>query len=108
MFKSVSREITLAIQAKNGMSGAVAVWMAIIAVASLAAFVFLCVSGYTFLAQRLDTIIAGLIMAGIFVVMALLLAISPARVRRRVRKRAIIARAASAHAPWLLDPGVIG
>jgi hypothetical protein len=108
MFKSVSREITLAIQAKNGMSGAVAVWMAIIAVASLAAFVFLCVSGYTFLAQRLDTIIAGLIMAGIFVVIALLAAIITALVRRRVRERAILARAARAHAPWLLDPRVLG
>jgi hypothetical protein len=108
MFKSLTREITLAIQAKNGMSGAVAVWMAIIALTSLAAFVFLCASGYVFLARRFDAIVAGLIMAGIFVVIALLAAIITSLVRRRVRERAILARAAKGYGPWLLDPRVLG
>ena len=46
MLKSLMREITLAIQAKNGASAAVLVWLAIVALALLTAFVFLCVAGY--------------------------------------------------------------
>jgi hypothetical protein len=109
MFKSVTREIALSFQAKNGLSTAVAVWMAVMAVASLVAFVFLCVAGYAWLTLRFDAIIAGLIMAGIFVVIALLAAVICALVRQRVRERAILARAAKAHSPsWLLDPKIIG
>ncbi len=75
MFKSLTREITLSIQARNGMSPAVVVWTAVIAFASLTAFVFLCVAGYAWLSLRFDSVIAGLIMAGIFVVVALIAAL---------------------------------
>ena len=47
MFKTLTREITLSIQAKSGTSVAVMVWLCIIdAGVCIAAFVFLCVSGY--------------------------------------------------------------
>ena len=109
MFKSLTREITLSIQARNGMSPAVVVWTAVVAFASLTAFVFLCVAGYAWLALRFNGIIAGLIMAGIFVVVALIAAVTSALIRRRVRERAILARAAKAHSPsWLLDPKIVG
>jgi hypothetical protein len=109
MLKSLMREITLSIQARNGMSPAVVVWTAVIAFASLTAFVFLCVAGYAWLSLRFDAVIAGLIMAGIFVVVALIAAIVSALTRQRVRERAILARAAKAHSPsWLLDPKILG
>jgi hypothetical protein len=109
MLKSLMREITLSIQARNGMSPAVVVWTAVIAFASLTAFVFLCVAGYAWLSLRFDAVIAGLIMAGIFVVVALIAAIVSALIRQRVRERAILARAAKAHSPsWLLDPKILG
>jgi hypothetical protein len=109
MLKSLSREITLSIQARNGMSPAVVVWAAVVAVASLGAFVFLCVAGYAWLSLRFDSTLAGLIMAGIFAVAALLAALICMLIRQRVRERAILARAARAHSPsWLLDPKIIG
>jgi hypothetical protein len=109
MLKTVMREITLAIQSRNGTSVVVVVWLAIMAVAVLAAFVFFCVAAYDWLAFRFDPVIAGLIMAAIFAAIAVIAAIAAAVVRRRVRQRAILARAAKAHAPpWLLDPRVLG
>jgi hypothetical protein len=109
MLKNVTREITLAIQARNGMSVAVIVWLAIMAVALLTAFVFLCVAGYDWLSLQYGSIHAGLIMTGIFVVIAMIAAIVSAMIRRRNRERAILARAAKAQAPpWLFDPRVLG
>ena len=108
MFKTVTREITLAIQVRSGLSIVVVVSMAVIATALLIAFAFLCVSGYAWLAVQFGTVFAGLIMAGVFVVIALIAAIVCASARRRTRERAILARAARAHAPpWLLDPKIL-
>jgi len=109
MFKTLAREITLAIQAKNGMSPAVLGWLALMALALVTAFVFLCVAGYDWLALRYDYVVAGLIMTAVFVAIAVIAAIASALIRRRVRERAILARAAKAHAPpWLFDPRVLG
>jgi hypothetical protein len=109
MFKNLAREITLAIQARNGMSPAVLVWLALMALALATAFVFLCVAGYDWLALRYDNVVAGLIMTAVFVAIAVIAAIASALIRRRVRERAILARAAKAHAPpWLFDPRVLG
>jgi hypothetical protein len=108
MIKALANDITLAIQARSGASGGVLVSMGLIVLALLTAFVFLCVAGYDWLALRYDNVTAGLIMAGIFVVLAIVAAIVTALIRRRVRERAILARAAKAHAPsWLLDPRVL-
>ncbi len=108
MLKSLMREIALAIQAKNGISAAVLVWLAVVAFALVAAFVFLCVAGYEWLALAYGSVHAGLIMAGIFVAVAIIAAIVSALIRRRNRERAILARAATARAPpWLLDPRVL-
>jgi hypothetical protein len=109
MLKNLTREITLAIQAKNGMSVAVIAWLAVMAVALVTAFVFLCVVGYDWLSLHYGSINAGLIMTGLFVAVAVIAAIASAMIRRRNRERAILARAAKAHAPsWLLDPRILG
>ncbi len=109
MFKALTREITLSIQAKNGTSVAVMVWLGIMTLAFIIAFVFLCVSGYNWFAVKFGSVFAGLIITGIFVVIGLIAALVGALIRRRVRERAILARAAKAHSPsWLLDPKILG
>ncbi len=109
MLKSWMRDLTLAVQARSGVTPALLVWAAIIALASLTAFAFLCVAGYDWLSLQLGAVAAGLIMAGVFVLVALLAAIVVAVSRRRTRERAILERAARAHAtPWLLDPKILG
>jgi hypothetical protein len=108
MIKSWMRDVTLAIQSKSGATPAVLVWIAVIAVALVAAFVFLCVAGYAWFAVQFGTVFAGLIMAGIFVLLALIAFVICAQVRRRARERAILERAARAHAgSWLLDPKIL-
>lgn len=109
MLNALTREITLAIQARNGTSVAVVVWLAIMALAGFAAFAFLCVGGYAWFAVQFGDVFAGLIMAGIFAAIALIALLITTLVRRRVRERAILARAAKAHSPsWLLDPKLLG
>jgi hypothetical protein len=109
MLKGIANEVSLSIQTRSGLSPAVIAWTAVIALAAVTAFIFLCIASYAWLSLRFDGVTASLIMAGIFVVVALLAALIAALVRRRVRERAILARAARAHAPsWLLDPKLLG
>jgi hypothetical protein len=108
MLKSWMRDIALAIQARSGTTPAVVVWIAIVAFAALTTFVFLCVAAYDWLALQAGSIIAGLIMAGVFLLIALTGLIVCAVLRKRAKERAILERAAKAHAPsWLLDPRIM-
>jgi len=108
MFKSLTRDVFLAIQARSGASPATLVWAAVMALASFTAFIFLCVALYGWLSLQLGGVIAGLVVAGIFIVLAAIGAILFALVRRRVRERAILERAARANSPsWLLDPKIL-
>jgi len=108
MLKGLTQEVALQIQAKSGASPAVLVWIAAMALASLTAFVFLCVAGFYWLSLQIGAIFAGLAMAAIFVCFSIIAALISAIIRRRVKERAILARAAKAHAPsWLLDPRML-
>ena len=109
MLKSWMHDITLAMQARSGVTRALLVWIAIVIFASLTAFAFLCVAAYDWLALQLGAIVAGLVMAGIFALVALIGALGSAITRRRAKQRAILERAARAQAtPWLLDPKILG
>jgi hypothetical protein len=108
MFKNLTRDIFLAIQARSGVSPAMFVWAAVMVLTSLAAFIFLCVAFYEWLSLQLGGVVASLVIAGIFIVIAAIGAIIFALVRRRVRERAIVERAARANSPsWLLDPKIL-
>jgi hypothetical protein len=108
MLKGWMREITLAVQTRSGLNTAVVVWLGMIALAALTAFVFLCVAAFEGLSLLYGGVFAGLIMAGVFILVAALGAIVSALARRRIRERAILERAARAHAPsWLLDPRIL-
>jgi hypothetical protein len=108
MLKSWMRDITLAIQARSGATPAVIVWLAIVAFAALTAFIFLCVAAFEWLTLQFGSVFAGLIMAGAFVVIAIIGLIVSALLRKRAKQRALLERTARAHAPsWLLDPRIL-
>jgi hypothetical protein len=108
MLKNWLRDLRLAIQAKSGATTGVLIWLAVVAVAAIFAFVFLCVAAFAWLSLQVGSIFAGLIMAGIFLVIALFGLSVSALLRKRARERAILERAARAHSPsWLLDPRLL-
>ena len=108
MLKGLMHEITLAVRSKSGVTPAFFFWIAIVTLAALAAFAFLCVAGYEWLAVQLGNVPAALIMAGIFALIAAVGMVICVLARRRARERAILERAARARAPsWLLDPRLL-
>jgi hypothetical protein len=108
MIKGLLREVTLAVQAKSGLTPGYFVWLAIATLALLTAFAFLCVAAYDWLATLYGGIFAGLIVAGFFLLVAAIAGIIGAAARKRARERAILERAARAHAgSWLLDPKIL-
>jgi hypothetical protein len=110
MLKSLMREVALAIQARSGLTGALLVWLLVMALAALSAFAFLCVAGYVWASLQLGAVFGGLAMAGVFILVALIAAAASALSRRRTRARAILERAARAQQrpSWLLDPKIVG
>jgi len=108
MMKSIRREVGLAVQARSGASAAVLAWLALVALAVLTAFGFLCLAAYAWLSLQIGSVFAALIMAAIFVLIAAIAATICAVARRHARERAILERTARAHAPsWLFDPRLL-
>jgi len=108
MFKSLMHDMVLAVQTRTGITASFIVWLAIVAVAALTAFAFLCVAAYDWLSLQMSSVYAGLVMAAVFAVIAMVGIIVCLLARRRARERAILERAARAHAPsWLLDPKIV-
>jgi hypothetical protein len=108
MLKGLMHDMMLAVQSRTGVTTSFFVWLAIAAFAASAAFAFLCVAAYAWLALQIGSVQAGLVMAAIFVVIAIVGLIICLLARRRARQRAILERAARAHAPsWLLDPKIL-
>lgn len=109
MVKNLMREVMLAIQAQSGASPAVFIWLATAALAAVLALPFLCLAAYVWLAGLYGAIYAGLIIAGFFVVVALLAALFATMARRSARQRAVLERAARVRAgSWMLDPKILG
>src|SRR5580658_2863642 len=98
MFKGLMHDMVLAVQTRTGITTSFVVWLAVAAFAALTAFVFLCVAAYMWLSLQIGAIYAGLVLAAVFIAIAIIGAIVGAMVRRRARERAILARAAKAHA----------
>lgn len=108
MIKGLVHEAKLAVQSKTGATPGVFIWLALAALAALTAFAFLCVAAYDWLASLFGSVYGGLIVAGFFILVALVAALVAAASRRHARERAILERAAHAHAgSWLLDPRIL-
>jgi hypothetical protein len=108
MFKSLMHDMMLAVQTRTGITTSFVVWLIVVALAALTASVFLCVAAYDWLALQIGSVHAALVMAAIFVVIAIIGLVACLLARRRARARAILERAARAHTPsWLLDPKIL-
>jgi uncharacterized membrane protein len=108
MFKNLMHDMVLAVQTRTGITTSIVAWLTVVALAAATAFVFLCVAGYDWLALQIGSVHAALVMAAIFVVIAVIGLFVCLLARRRARERAILERAARAHAPsWLLDPKIL-
>jgi hypothetical protein len=108
MLKSLMHDAMLAVQSRSGITASFIVWLVIAIMAASTAFAFVCVAAYAWLALQMGSVYAGLAMAAIFVVIATIGLIVCVSARRRARERAILERAARAHAPsWLLDPKIL-
>src|SRR3974377_1848711 len=70
MFKSLIRDLPLKIQTRRGVSRALFVWAAVVVLACLTAFIFLCIALYGWLSLQLGGVIAGLVVVGIFLCIA--------------------------------------
>jgi len=108
MLKSLMRDAMLAVQSRSGITASFIVWLVVATTAASAALVFLSVAAYDWLALQIGSVHAALVMAAIFVAIAIVGLIIGLLARRRARERAILERAARAHAPsWLLDPKIL-
>lgn len=108
MIKGLVRDARLAVQSKTGATPGVFICLGLAAPAAFTAFAFLCVAAYQWLASLYGSVYAGLIVAGFFILVAGIAMLLAARMRRRARERAILERAAHAHAgSWLLDPRIL-
>jgi hypothetical protein len=108
MLKNLIHDMMLSVQSRTGITTSFIICLCIIAVAGVTGFAFLCVAGYDWLSIHVGSVYAGLIMAGIFFLIAVIGLLVCAVGRRRARERAILERAARAHAPsWLLDPRIL-
>jgi len=102
------KHFTLSAQARTGFSSQFAVWVVIALVAAAIAVVFLLVAAFVWLADRYDPLIAGLILGGAFIVLALIALAVAAFTRRRNIDRAereLAARRAAGGG--LLDPKLL-
>jgi hypothetical protein len=109
MLQNWKHDLVLFIQARTGATLALLVWAALVALALLTAFAFLCVALYDWVALQLNDALAGLIVAGFFLAVAAIGTLAAMMARRRARTRAILERAARARPPSrLFDPRIIG
>ena len=93
-------------QAHTGISIQVVVWLAIAVVAAVAAFAFLCLAAFVWLANRYDGVIAGLVLGGFFLLIAAVALLASLLTRQHIRQRARLELAARRQANWL-DPKLL-
>jgi Na+-translocating ferredoxin:NAD+ oxidoreductase RnfE subunit len=103
------RHFALSAQVRTGFSSDVVVWAVIAVIASTVALVFLLIAAFVWLANRYDSLTAGLVLGCVFVVIALIAVIACLVTRRRSMERARLELAArnSAGASFL-DPKLLG
>jgi uncharacterized membrane protein len=94
------------VQASIGFSIQVLIWLTIAVVAAVAAFSFLCVAAFLWLANRYGGVSGGLILTGFFILIAGIALLASLLTRQRIRQRARQQLAARQQAN-LLDPKLL-
>jgi hypothetical protein len=101
------RHFELVFQARVGLGSGVFIWAVVALICIVAAFGFLLLSAYIWLAQLLDPLAAALILAGFFLVVAMITLSFAWWMHQRIRHNAQLALATRKPAPWL-DPMFLG
>jgi hypothetical protein len=107
MLTGLVQNLRLRAEARTGLSGAVVVFALIAATASLMAFVFFVFAAFIWLAERYSPLTAALIVAGAFVLIAILCALGAVLSQRRTSERAKRALALRSQSPFF-DPATLG
>lgn len=107
MLTGLVQNLRLRAEARTGFSGAVVVFALIAAIAGLVAFVFFVFAGFIWLAERYSPLTAALILAGGFLLVAILCALGALLTQRRNSDRAKRALALRSQSP-LFDPATLG
>ncbi len=97
------RHIALNAKAKTGFGPSLVVWFSVALVALGLGLVFLSVAAFVWLANRTDAVTAGLILAGVFLLIAIVAAFAGWIARLRNIERARRELAARSQAGWF-DP----
>ena len=93
------------LKARLSVSLRAAAWAAIAALAGAVAVLFFCIALFAWLAQQYGSITAGLMLSGIFLLIALATGVTCMAIRRkRVKSRA---REAAAGSNWWQDPALL-
>jgi hypothetical protein len=100
------RYFTLKAQASTGLSSPIVIWAIVAVVAAALAVVFLLVAAFLWVADRYGGLVAGLVLAGLFVLVALIAVVTCLVIRRRNMERARLELAARSSASWL-DPKLV-
>jgi len=107
MLEGWLRHAELTAKAK-GLIPALALWGIAAAIASLAALIFLSIAGYLWLSQRYDSLIAALILTGVYLLLAIACVFVLMLIRQRTIRHARAELAARARHPALWqDPRVL-
>jgi hypothetical protein len=97
------RHIALNAKARTGFGPALVAWFLVAVVALALAVGFLCAAAFVWLASRYDAVTAGLILGGVFLLIAVIAGIAGWIARLRGMERARRELAARSHANWF-DP----
>lgn len=97
------RYFVLRAQASTGFSSPIVVWAVIAAVAAVVAAVFLLVAAFVWLSDLYDGLVAGLLLGGLFALIALIALVTAVLIRRHNMERARL-ELASRSATSFLDP----
>jgi hypothetical protein len=93
-------------QARSGISVQVLLWLAIAVIAATAAFAFLFVAAFLWLAHRYGGVTAGVLLGGGFLLIAAIAVLAGVMTRHGNRQRARLQLAAARQANWL-DPKLL-
>jgi predicted lysophospholipase L1 biosynthesis ABC-type transport system permease subunit len=98
------RHFVLNAQVRTGFGPQTVIWAVVAAVASMAALIFLTIATFIWLADRYDALIAGLVLACFFILIALIAIVACLITRRRNMERARLELAARRSNTNWLDP----
>jgi hypothetical protein len=97
------RYFVLRAQASTGFSSPIVVWAVVAAVAAVVAAIFLLVAAYVWLSDVYDGLVAGLLLGGLFALIALIALLAAVLIRRHNMERARL-ELASRSSTSFLDP----